>query len=166
MNSTTRYLERKSGPALRGFTLVEILLVVMLLGVLAALVLPQFGSFQNDAKKAALSDTLHQIRSQVLLYTLQHGDQRPALSGSDWSPLLTTSSYAGRSTGPYLPSIPRNSLNGFSDIEVVNTNPAFGDPVSGANIGFVYNSTNGVMWGTNTAGNRIYNEGNPADPAN
>lgn len=150
----------------RGFTLVEILIVVVILGILAALVLPQFTRATMDTKKAALSDQLHNIRVQIQLYTLQHGDARPSLAAADWSPLITATTYNSNNCGPYLPSIPRNTINNFSNIAVVATDPAWGDPVVGANIGFVYNPNNGVIWGTNRAGDKVYDESNPANPAN
>ena len=56
--------------------------------------------------------------------------------------------------------------NDFTDILVVAADPKFGDDVSGTNIGFVYNPNNGFIWGTNRAGNKIYNEAEPEDPNN
>lgn len=150
----------------RGFTLVEILIVVIILAILAVIVIPQFANATADAKRASLSDQLHHIRVQIQLYTLQHGDTSPPLNGGDWSSLVNPSTFNGKPTGPYLPSVPKNMLNGFSDVAVVAANPAFGDPVAGSNIGFVYNPTTGVIWATNTAGDRIYNEANPNDPNN
>ena len=57
-------------------------------------------------------------------------------------------------------------MNDFTDIAVVAADPAWGDPVVGVNIGFVYNPNDGVIWGTNRAGNKVYDEANPANPAN
>lgn len=154
----------------RGFTLVEILIVVIILGVLAGIVIPLFANATSDARKAALSDQLHTVRVQIQLYTLQHGDTRPVLTGSTWDPLTTQTLFGNPAIacGPYLPSVPKNTLNGFSDIAVVNVDPVFGSGVAvvGANIGFVYNPINGVIWGTNTTGLLVYNEANPNDPNN
>jgi general secretion pathway protein G len=148
------------------FTLVEILIVVIILGILAAIVVPRFSGATAESRRAALSTQLNAVRAQIQLYSLEHGDTRPVLSGSDWTPLTTITVHDSRNRGPYLPSVPINPLNRFTNIAVVNVDPAFGDAVVGANIGYVYNSTNGFMWGTNTAGNRVYNEANPNDPNN
>ena len=88
------------------------------------------------------------------------------LAGNNWTDLINQSVYKTTTRGPYLPSIPVNTLNGFTAIAVVAGDPSWGDPVAGANIGFVYNSANGFMYGTNTAGNKVYNESNPMDPNN
>ena len=63
---------RRSSEA--GFTLVELLIVVIILGILAAIVVPQFGSSTDDAKSSALDTTLAHMRGAVDLYYQQHGD--------------------------------------------------------------------------------------------
>src|SRR5438105_15431211 len=71
-----------------GFTLVEILIVVIILGILAAIVIPQFTSASQDARKNSLASQLQTLRSQIELYKLQHLDNLPSalVGGSpDWS---------------------------------------------------------------------------------
>ena len=152
--------------ARRGFTLVEILIVVIILGVLAAIVIPQFANASSDTKKNSLSSSLHAIRSQIEFYMLQHGEMPPTLTGADWSALTDQSTYKGEPRGPYLRAAPVNTLNGKSDVLVVATDYASGDPVAGTGMGWVYNPANGKLWATNTAEDRIYNEINPNDPNN
>src|SRR3982750_3933375 len=70
----------------RGFTLVEILIVVIILGILAAIVIPQFTNASQDARKNSLTSQLQTIRSQVELYKLQHRDKLPDVTAS-WDKL-------------------------------------------------------------------------------
>ena len=57
----------------KGFTLVELLIVVIILAILAAIVVPQFASSTDDAKLASLDTTLSNMRAAVDLYYQQHG---------------------------------------------------------------------------------------------
>ena len=60
--------------AQRGFTLVELLIVVIILAILAAIVVPQFGSSTDEAKLSALDGNLSALRSAINVYKQQHGD--------------------------------------------------------------------------------------------
>ncbi|MEL7087296.1 MAG: prepilin-type N-terminal cleavage/methylation domain-containing protein, partial [Planctomycetota bacterium] len=55
----------------KGFTLVEILIVVVILGILAAIVIPQFTSASESAKASSLVTQLQSLRSQLELYQLE-----------------------------------------------------------------------------------------------
>ena len=150
----------------RGFTLVEILIVVIILGILAAIVVPQFSNASRGAKVSSMLSSLQSVRGQIELYMLQHGDTPPVLSGSDWTSMTDQGTYAGETTGPYLRAAPVNPLNGFSDVVAVVEDQLGGEDVATPGSGFVYNSTNGKLWATNTLANKVFNELNPDDPAN
>ncbi len=64
----------------QGFTLVELLIVVIILAILAAIVVPQFVASTEDAKLAALDSNLRNFRSAIALYNQQHGEY-PAANG-------------------------------------------------------------------------------------
>src|SRR5258705_118678 len=64
-----------------GFTLVDVLIVVVILRILAVTVLRQFTAANNDAKESALIQDLQTLRSQVQLYKFQHEGKFP-VSGS------------------------------------------------------------------------------------
>lgn len=57
----------------QGFTLVELLIVVIILAILAAIVVPQFSASTDDAKVSSLDSTLAGTRAIVDLYYQQHG---------------------------------------------------------------------------------------------
>jgi type II secretion system protein G len=56
----------------RGFTLIEILIVVVILGILAAIVIPQFSSASNEAAVSSVRSQLQTLRSQVELFRVQN----------------------------------------------------------------------------------------------
>lgn len=61
----------------KGFTLVELLIVVIILAVLAAIVVPQFGSSTEDANISTLKANLASLRSTVEVYYQQHNSRYP-----------------------------------------------------------------------------------------
>ena len=68
----------------KGFTLVELLIVVIILAVLAAIVVPQFGSSTEDAKISTLKANLASMRNALELYYHQHDSTYPgAVSETD-----------------------------------------------------------------------------------
>jgi type II secretion system protein G len=162
-----------------GFTLVEILIVVIILGILAAIVIPQFTSASQDARKNSLTSQLQTLRSQIELYKLQHLDQLPtALVGStpNWSQFTlktndqgTTGTGTAFPFGPYLQADPKNPLNGGTAVLVVTADVAAGDASGGTatnQAGFVISSVNGKIWGTSAKHTRIYDEGVPSNSLN
>ena len=75
--------------AARGFTLIEILIVVVILGILAAIIIPQFTNAADDASISSARTQLQTMRSQVELYRAQLGNY-PVASGTavDWTVLI------------------------------------------------------------------------------
>ena len=148
----------------KGFTLIEILIVVIILGILAAIVIPQFSNASTAAKTSAVSSTAQSLRQQVALYKLQHSDNLPTVA-TFWTKMTTATDsagaayVAGTSTdgpfGPYMQSIPANSLNGSSTVidsavqYVAGASPA---SATTANCGWAYDFTGGSgrIYGTGT----------------
>lgn len=65
-----------------GFTLVELLIVVIILAILAAIVIPQFSSSTQDAKESALDANLGALRSATELFKVQHDNIYPGGSAT------------------------------------------------------------------------------------
>jgi len=95
-----------------GFTLVEILIVVVILGILAAIVIPQFTSASESARSSSMSSTLQTTRSQLELYQVQHNGDYPTLAQL-WGNMTAQTDVAGATDGtddfgPYLQKNPSN----------------------------------------------------------
>lgn len=63
-----------------GFTLVELLIVVVALGILAAMVVPQFSTASTEAMESQLRSNIRLIRYQISLYQAQHSGKLPHLN--------------------------------------------------------------------------------------
>jgi general secretion pathway protein G len=132
--------------ARRGFTLAEILIVVVILGVLAAIVIPQFSSATNDAQVSSLRSNLLAVRKQIELYKHHHDERLPASGGEETADFLrrmTTQTDingdVGTDFGPYLERIPVNSFNQLNTVRV-------GGAAAGANThGWRFDPATGVF---------------------
>ncbi len=139
----------------KGFTLVEILIVVVILGILAAIVIPQFTEASTEAKLSSLCSDLQTTRSQLELYKVQHNDvlPLPEAGGATWNRMTQYTDIAGTVNatktavfcyGPYLQKIP---VNQFNDKSTVGLDGTVGDSSDGWNL----ISTTGVFQADDTA---------------
>ena len=133
----------------RGFTLVEILIVVIILGILAAIVIPQFSSASSDARTTNLKTTLANVRNQIEVFKAQHSDTAPALAGM-WTLMTgqtdttegTSAAPTGTHLGPYLQAAPINPVNSLTGVSssAVDVNAGWYYQPSG--LGFTFYSRN------------------------
>lgn len=140
----------------RGFTLIEMLIVIIILGILAMVIIPQITVSQDDAKISTLKTNLASLRGAIELYNAQHGNVYPGVltdgtnaantAGAFVSQLTlfsnangVTSNTAGAAfpLGPYIKAgtLPVNPFNNLSNVAVngTQTNIALGRTVDNGN---------------------------------
>ena len=81
---------RPVSPRRPGFTLIEILIVVVILGILAAIIVPQFASAQATTRAAAMRTQLNTIRGQVSAWRIQNGGAMPGGGAATASTMIQT----------------------------------------------------------------------------
>ncbi len=140
----------------KGFTLVEILIVVVILGILGAMIIPRFSNASEIARASMLADDLRLIRMQIAVFRCQHlgvapgypdGDPSNAPTEAEFISHMTQASDAGGNTaaagtpgfryGPYFREIAANPVNGKATIQIIPDGGAF--PVAGDDShGFIF----------------------------
>lgn len=102
----------------RGFTLVELLVVIVVLAVLAAIVLPKFMNSSNRSKESALKSDLKLVRNAVSLFQADTGNYPATLADLSESTVANVKVAGGAAVkaadwhGPYLESVPTDPVSG------------------------------------------------------
>ena len=118
----------------KAFTLVELMIVVSILGILAAIVVPMHADQTLLAKESAIKSNLNIMRTQIELYKLRHRSMPPGyVSGAPADAATIQLQFTATSTetgevsantaaaspylyGPYLRRIPENPFNRLSSV--------------------------------------------------
>jgi MSHA pilin protein MshA len=108
-----------------GFTLIELVIVIVILGILASVAIPKYEDMREQARVATLKGQLGSIRSAI---AIQYA--RNALNGSATFPVLDGTIFAdGR--------VPKEPVNNSSAVKTTAGIDNAG--------GWQYNSTTGVV---------------------
>lgn len=132
-----------------GFTLVEVLIVVVIMAILAATIIPQFSDSTRDAKVSTTTFNLHTLRSQIELYKTQHNGVVPSNTLVELTVSTDVDGNQGTGSaypyGPYIREIPDNPFTNSNAITVITNDPALAADVTGAT-GWLFNATTGGIW--------------------
>lgn len=160
------------------FTLYEVMIVIVLLGILVAIVVPTLQGQTTSARESAVKDCLMTMRTQIQLYKLEHNGLPPGYISDFSAPLSTlhdqfigTTMLNGVASsskiptdpylyGPYVKEIPVNPFNNRSDIAYVNLETSFAEAVNLTTSGWLYKKETAefvINWtGTDSKGVHFY----------
>lgn len=130
----------------RGFTLVEILIVVVILGILAAVAVPQFSKATDDSRVVATKDQLEKIKKALGVYFVQNNSTYPTVTAGDgtWGEIITRS---------YMRSAPVNGWVGGANSKTITLGSS-PDSAYQTTHGWIYNAATGdVLAGSFDASN-------------
>ncbi|MEM1071321.1 MAG: type II secretion system protein [Planctomycetota bacterium] len=129
----------------RAFTLVEILIVVVILGILAAVVVPQFVDAAEQAQTGNTETQLRTLRTQIQLFAAQNDGDFPVLANADpdlgWAPMIDDQLIQAPPVNPRSNSAVVVDTADSGQTGLDNTTAA--DPATG---GWWYNQTTGEIW--------------------
>lgn len=126
----------------KAFTLVEILIVVVILGVLSAIVVPQFSTATEESAKAATHSQLVKLRDAIGVYYVRNNSQYPSIvPGND----LTAWAELGASNGDYLRKPPENKWVTPASSRIV-VHGAAPDAAYQTTHGWIYDPATGQLW--------------------
>ena len=127
-----------------GFTLVEILIVVVILGILAAIVIPQFTSASQEAIKGALASQGKTIESQFELYRVRNQGVFPLIGAAAGTDPKFPNGQGGWAVLVSLQYLKQQPYNGFTStsnlVDAAGATPNFaaGDPTPQVTTGWGY----------------------------
>jgi general secretion pathway protein G len=131
------------------------MIVVVILGILAAIVMPQFSDAAHVAREKVLKEDLRFLRHQIAVFAIQHTDHAPGYAAgvpsaatfadqmtkfTDVQGNVSDTQDATYKFGPYLQKVPENPITGKNTIRMIADNAAMPASAAGTD-GWIYQAS-------------------------
>ena len=119
-----------------GFTLIELVVVITILGILAAIIVPQFSSATTEARGSTVAEQLQSMNGQIMIYYAKNGNAYPAFATEGWGALGDSTSLIG---GHYIGKAPKTPA--WTSGDATSISVVTGAVRGSATTAWVWNST-------------------------
>lgn len=106
-----------------GFSLIELMIIISILGILAAIVIPTFSNANETAQASSLASQINTIKKGLVLYHSDHNETYPTntqLITNQWQALTNTTDITGNTAGDdFGPYFMKPPLNAFMNSDIV-----------------------------------------------
>lgn len=122
-----------------GFTLIELVIIIVILGILAAIAIPKYQDMSSDAREASCRSALGALRSGITIY---YANQAVKTGTAVWPPIDSLAAI-GVVMEQAIPPNPYVSDTNAPDSIVIGANKG---TTIGTRGGWAYNPTTGEIW--------------------
>ena len=139
----------------KGFSLVELIIVVVIIGLLAAIAIPRFSRGAANTNVTAFAGDMAVLRNALELYAVEHGGLYPKTASfeeeltqftkEDRS--VSADKSAGFNLGPYLVAVPDLKVGdnkGGNGVAATVGTPTAASATAG--VGWLYEESTGRIW--------------------
>jgi MSHA pilin protein MshA len=123
----------------RGFTLIELVIIIVVLGILAAVAIPKYQDLSGEAREASARSALGSLRSGVTIFYANQAVQTGTATWPTVAELRTPGTVMAQ-------AIPPNPYQTVAPDSVVDATGQARGTVIGAEGGWAYNPATGEIW--------------------